>query len=153
ICLAILLLGCDDAGSAVPDAAPALDAPASAPDAPTSDGGPSPDLGATPYPGGTTFRVWAPHATAVSVVGHWNSWEPTRNPPTAEPGGRWAANVPGVTFGAQYRYSLTANGTTVLHIDPRAERTTGSKGNGVVDDPRAYAWQSPDFRAAPAAEQ
>ncbi len=28
-----------------------------------------PGMGARPYTGGTTFRVWAPNATAVKVVG------------------------------------------------------------------------------------
>ena len=37
-------------------------------------------MGAIPYPGGVTFRVWAPHATAVAVVGTFNDWDPTGNP-------------------------------------------------------------------------
>jgi 1,4-alpha-glucan branching enzyme len=151
ICFAILLLGCDDASLQTPDAAAPLDAPTT-----ESDGAPpgdNPDhLGATPYPGGTTFRVWAPHATAVSVVGDWNNFDATKNPLALGAGGIWSADVAGVSVGAQYRYSLTANGTTVLHIDPYAQRTTGSKGNGIVDDPRAYPWQN-DFRAAPANQQ
>jgi len=33
-------------------------------------------MGAIPGRGGTTFRVWAPHADAVSVVGSFNDWSP-----------------------------------------------------------------------------
>ncbi|RYY19274.1 MAG: hypothetical protein EOO36_06150, partial [Cytophagaceae bacterium] len=31
-------------------------------------------FGALPHAGGTTFRVWAPAATAVSVIGTFNDW-------------------------------------------------------------------------------
>ena len=33
-----------------------------------------PGMGAVPYPGGTTFRVWAPHADAVFVTGTFDDW-------------------------------------------------------------------------------
>src|SRR5262245_46505337 len=121
ICLLILLAGCGDDASALPDGA------AVAPDAAT-DATQSPELGATPYPGGTTFRVWAPHADAVSVDGDWNHFDAAANPMVRETGGNWAVDVPGVGVGAQYRYALTAAGMTVVHIDPRAQHTTGSKG-------------------------
>jgi 1,4-alpha-glucan branching enzyme len=147
ICLLILLAGCGDDASALPDAATAI------PDAADNDGAiDARNLGAIPYPGGTTFRVWAPHADAVSVVGDWNNWDATRDPMARDAGGVWSADVAGVGVGAQYRYSLTASGQTLVHIDPYAQRVTNSKGNGVVDDPRGYSWQH-NFRAAPANEQ
>ena len=31
-------------------------------------------MGAIPYDGGTTFRVWAPHAQRVQVVGEFSNW-------------------------------------------------------------------------------
>ena len=37
---------------------------------------PRPGMGALPYPGGTTFRVWAPHAESVVVSGSWDGWAP-----------------------------------------------------------------------------
>ena len=149
ICLLILLAGCGDDANALPDAQAAI------PDAADGDALPgthTPDLGAIPYPGGTRFRVWAPYANAVSVVGDWNNWDATKNPMTRGAGGVWSADVPGVAAGAQYRYALSSNGQTVVHIDPYAQRVTNSKGNGIVDDPAAYHWQN-DFRAAPAEEQ
>jgi 1,4-alpha-glucan branching enzyme len=31
-------------------------------------------LGSIPYPGGATFRVWAPNAASVAVGGEFNDW-------------------------------------------------------------------------------
>ena len=36
-------------------------------------------VGAIPYSNGVTFRVWAPHATNVSVAGNFNGWDMAAN--------------------------------------------------------------------------
>ena len=41
-------------------------------------------MGALPYDGGTTFRVWAPHADAVFVTGTFDDWAGDRTPLTHE---------------------------------------------------------------------
>jgi 1,4-alpha-glucan branching enzyme len=47
---------------------------------PDENGQPVPGMGAIPHEGGTTFRVWAPHAEAVSVMGTFNDWSAEANP-------------------------------------------------------------------------
>ena len=42
-----------------------------------------PGMGAIPYAGGATFRVWAPHAGGVEVVGEFNDWSQQANPLTS----------------------------------------------------------------------
>jgi 1,4-alpha-glucan branching enzyme len=32
-------------------------------------------MGAIPYQGGVTFRVWAPFASGVTVAGSFNGWD------------------------------------------------------------------------------
>jgi 1,4-alpha-glucan branching enzyme len=32
-------------------------------------------MGALPHAGGVAFRVWAPHAQRVSVIGSFNDWD------------------------------------------------------------------------------
>ena len=44
---------------------------------------------------GAVFRVWAPHAKAVSVVGDFNSWVPTSHPMERVADGIWELFIPG----------------------------------------------------------
>ena len=66
-----------------------------------------PFMGATPYDTGTTFRVWAPFATAVAVAGNFNAWSATSNPLFPEGNsGYWSVDVPAVAVGAALYSSL-----------------------------------------------
>jgi len=53
---------------------------------------------------GTFFAVWAPNAEAVSVIGDFNGWQPSRHPlrPRAT-SGIWEGFVAGVRRGARYK--------------------------------------------------
>jgi 1,4-alpha-glucan branching enzyme len=117
---------------------------------------PRPGMGAQPRSGGVTFRVWAPHAQAVSVTGTFNDWDQegislARDPaPPARdaPGGwsgTWSADVPGVVVGAEYRYLLRTPAGVVWRIDPYARQVTSSVGNAVVYDPEAFDWGDVSF--------
>lgn len=88
-------------------------------------------IGAVPYAGGTTFRVWAPNATAVTVGGSFNAWSATATPLFSEGNGYWSADVAGVGEGAEYKYVIT-NGTANWKNDPRARALTSSVGNSIV---------------------
>ena len=61
---------------------------------------------------GVYFDVWAPHASAVHVIGDFNGWDETATPLTrVEPKtiGVYEAFVPGVGKGAVYRYVITTS--------------------------------------------
>ena len=46
---------------------------------------------------GVVFRVWAPHAAAISVVGDFNSWKPGSHPMRKVDGDSvWELFIPGV---------------------------------------------------------
>ena len=72
---------------------------------------------------GTRFAVWAPNAAAVSVVGDFNGWQPSRHPlhPRAT-SGIWEGFVPGVGRGARYKYHVASrlHGYQVEKADPLA---------------------------------
>jgi 1,4-alpha-glucan branching enzyme len=57
---------------------------------------------------GATFRVWAPAAATVSVVGDWNHWGPEADPMENLSGGIWEARVEGLGAGSVYKYRLAS---------------------------------------------
>ena len=91
------------------------------------------DLGATWTEGSTTFRLWAPTATAVVV----NLYEAGTAgvddligtiEMTRDVNGTWLAIGEGDLHGVYYTYSVTRKGQTVEACDPYA-RTTGVNGD------------------------
>jgi 1,4-alpha-glucan branching enzyme len=106
-----------------------------------------PGMGAIPYEGGVAFRVWAPHATAVSVVGTFNNWDKAKHQLIREcDEGYWSNAVPGAKIGAEYRYILQTAAGELSRIDPYAREVTNSAGNGVVHDPH-FDWEERYFKS------
>ncbi|CAN5406592.1 1,4-alpha-glucan branching enzyme [soil metagenome] len=72
---------------------------------------------------GTSFAVWAPNASKVSVVGDFNLWDGRRNPMRLRREcGAWELFVPAVGSGARYKYEIRARDGHLLplHADPYA---------------------------------
>ena len=72
---------------------------------------------------GATFRVWAPNAARVSVIGAWNGWDALANPLAAREDGSgiWEATVPGVARGDAYKFRIdAADGHGTDKADPFA---------------------------------
>jgi 1,4-alpha-glucan branching enzyme len=115
-------------------------------------------MGSIPYPGGVSFRVWAPNASAVSVEGDFNNWSQTANPLVAEGNGDWSTDVAGAVVGQTYSYVITSPGfATQVRRDPYSRVETGSNyppntptGNSIIYDVDAYQWKSGPFTAPPA---
>ncbi len=104
----------------------------------------APGMGAILMENGIAFRVWAPHAQEVSVIGDFNDWNAQRNPLESEGNGYWYGEVPEAKVGQSYRFWLqTANGE-VTRIDPYARAVTNSIGNGIIHDPK-FDWEDDDF--------
>ncbi len=82
---------------------------------------------------GYLFRVWAPNAQAVSVVGDFNYWDASAAPMTRDWEGYWSAQVPAAQHGQVYKYAVTGpDGRVILKADPFAFHAetgpaTGSK--------------------------
>ena len=98
-----------------------------------------PGMGAVPFDGGVTFRVWAPHAQGVSVTGSFCAWDAAGEPLAPEDGGSWSADVAAARPGDEYRLLVRA-GEERSRLDPRARQLTSSVGNAVVYDPDAFDW-------------
>lgn len=67
-----------------------------------------------------TFRVWAPHAVSVSVVGDFNSWDGEKTPMTRMSDGEiWETAVKGIKQYDAYKYCITASdGRQFMKCDP-----------------------------------
>jgi 1,4-alpha-glucan branching enzyme len=72
---------------------------------------------------GTSFAVWAPNASRVSVVGEFNFWDGRRHPMRLRREcGVWEIFLPGVAAGAKYKFELRSREGHVLPLkaDPYA---------------------------------
>ncbi len=109
-----------------------------------------PGMGAVPYPDGTTFRVWAPHAVAVFVTGTFDDWagSATELAPDGDgTTGTWSADVAEVAPGAEYKFTIRTADGEISKMDPYARHVTNSVGNGIVYDPDAFDWGEDAFDA------
>jgi 1,4-alpha-glucan branching enzyme len=89
-------------------------------------------MGAIVHDGGVAFRVWAPHADAVSVAGSFNDWSEDASPLAAEPGGCWSADLADAKAGDEYRFLIRAGDELLARIDPYARAVTSAVGNGIA---------------------
>ncbi len=106
-------------------------------------------MGAIPDDSGTTFRVWAPNADGVEVVGSFNDWSEGTDRLDPEGGGTWAGWVRGATAGDEYKFVIRA-GEALYRLDPYARQVTSSVGNGVIHPRHGYDWLVPDdYRTPP----
>ncbi len=105
-------------------------------------------MGAIPTPDGVGFRVWAPHASSIAVVGDFNDWNPEANLMQREDGDTWYAFVETAKIGSKYKYRLTNGEQTFDRIDPRVREVTNSVGEGIVHDPD-FDWQGDSFQMPP----
>ena len=69
---------------------------------------------------GAVFRVWAPNARSVSVVGDFDHWDRGRHPMNKiSDGGIWELFVPGIKQYDNYKYSVESqDGLIKLKADP-----------------------------------
>ena len=97
-------------------------------------------MGSILHAKGVTFRVWAPHAERVSVIGSFNDWDGSKHLMQAEENGYWYSNVTEARAGDRYRFLLATSKGELRRIDPYAREVTNSVGNAIVHDP-SFDWQ------------
>ena len=95
------------------------------------------------------FRVWAPHADRVSVVGQFNDWDAEASPMYLEGAGFWAATIEGAKYRDEYKYAIHRGGQVLYRNDPYARELTNSNGNSVIIDPRFDWGGTANYRTPP----
>ena len=101
-------------------------------------------MGALPLDGSMSFRVWAPNASAVSVVGEFNDWDASKHPLDREVGGMWAGQVNGALPGHQYQFEIT-NGDRHFRKNDAYAREIHEKSALSMIYSDAFAWKSSGF--------
>lgn len=108
-------------------------------------------MGAVLRDGGVSFRVWAPHATAVYVTGTFNNWSSDADPMTKDATGHWQAFIAKAAVGHEYRYRVVNGTRQFLRGDPYARQVVNSVGNSVFHDPN-FDWADDAFHLPPVNE-
>ena len=90
---------------------------------------------------GWVFRVWAPHAKSVSVVGDFNYWDRSANPMYKISDGIWEVFVEGPKMYDNYKYSIEAqDGRIIMKSDPYALHTETAPQNASKLYTSTYKW-------------
>lgn len=99
-------------------------------------------MGALPRADSTHFRVWAPFANSVSVVGEFNDWKGEAHPMKREENGCWALEVSGAKAGQQYQFEIRNGERTFRKNDAYVREIHPKTALGVIYDPAKYPWKS-----------
>ncbi|MFT3674528.1 MAG: 1,4-alpha-glucan branching protein GlgB [Chitinophagaceae bacterium] len=97
---------------------------------------------------GMYFCVWAPNATAVSVIGHFNEWTPALHPltPRWDKSGIWEGFIPGFGLGEAYKYHITGfEGRETQKGDPLAHFWERRPHTASITWDLYYEWQDKDW--------
>ena len=109
-------------------------------------------LGAHPDADGTTFRVWAPSARSVSVIGDFDGWSRDGVTLSPSPAGIWAGRVDAANVGNRYKYRIvTTSGAVLDKSDPFAFAAEEPPRTASVITTLDYDWGDSDWMAQRAA--
>lgn len=91
---------------------------------------------------GYIFRVWAPDAIGVSVVGDFNYWNTDDAPMTWVDGGMWECFCPGAKAGQAYKfYVRRRHDTPVYKSDPYGRQTMELPDtSNIIPQDTAFPW-------------
>ena len=91
---------------------------------------------------GTSFSVWAPHASAARVVGDFNNWDGVQHSMRRlDDNGVWELFIPALQPGNTYKFELlTDTGAWVKRADPMARYTEVPPKTASVVGQTLYEW-------------
>lgn len=94
----------------------------------------------------TDFRVWAPNASRVQLIGDMNSWEPdAASELEPDPSGVWRVALSAAT-GQRYKYRIhTAEGARLEKADPFGFAHEEAPGTASVVTDLSYEWSDGDW--------
>lgn len=93
---------------------------------------------------GYVFRVWAPNAQKVFLVGDFNDWSEETRLYKVTAGGVWETFLDDsrICAGQKYKYKIYGNGTVCFKADPYARRTEKMPETAsVIPNDEEYEWK------------
>ncbi|MEZ9229597.1 1,4-alpha-glucan branching protein GlgB [Vibrio amylolyticus] len=105
---------------------------------------------------GTRFLVYAPHASACSLVGDFNAWDGRRHPMQRLDYGIWGLFIPELEEGAQYKFEMKGpNGEGLPHkSDPWGFYSEQHPSfSSVTYNHDRYEWQDKQWQSRPVTEK
>jgi len=100
---------------------------------------------------GTAFRVWAPNAARVSLLGDFNGWHPDAHPlhPAGDGTGLFSGFVPGLGPGERYKYRVASRhaGFVSDRADPVAFAAEHPPGTASRVADLSYTWSDGSWLA------
>jgi 1,4-alpha-glucan branching enzyme len=98
---------------------------------------------------GVTFRVWAPSASRVEVIGGFNGWGEGTDL-HGDDSGVWTGTIPGVGHGDVYKYRITgpSGGESFDKADPFAFKAEEPPRTGSVVWDLSYTWDDSRWMAS-----
>jgi 1,4-alpha-glucan branching enzyme len=97
---------------------------------------------------GVTFRVWAPNAEQVFVMGEFSEWREGEFRLDHEGNGFWAKHINEAKSGDEYKFFIINGDQKLSRNDPYGRKVTHSNGNSVIYDPYKD-WEDHQFSIAP----
>lgn len=97
---------------------------------------------------GYYFAVWAPNATSVSVIGHFNGWKPHEFELLVrlDKSGIWEGFIPGIQLGEAYKYHIIGfNGITLDKGDPYSNYWEKRPNTASITWQLDYNWQDNEW--------
>lgn len=98
---------------------------------------------------GAMFRVWAPHAKEVSVVGDFNDWDQESNKMVSlGESGVWELFIPGLKEYDNYKYAINGVNGKTIKADPFAYHfETPPETASKLYDLDGYKWTDGEYRS------
>lgn len=92
------------------------------------------------------FRVWAPNAVSVSVVGDFNEWNRNTSPMCLIADGVWEAEISGLSQFDAYKFSIeTKDGRFIMKADPYASHFETRPGTASKIYESSFKWTDSDW--------
>ncbi|WP_298527365.1 1,4-alpha-glucan branching protein GlgB [uncultured Ruminococcus sp.] len=92
------------------------------------------------------FRVWAPNAVSVSVVGDFNEWNRNTSPMCLIADGVWETEISGLSQFDAYKFSIeTKDGRFIMKADPYASHFETRPGTASKIYESSFKWTDSDW--------